>query len=288
MKKKSLQKREGRVAFSFIAPVIVSYGIFFWGPLAFILLLSFMKWDMFDAMQFIGLKNYSKLLSDPYFLKSLSISLIYTLSTTGLLLFFGVMLSILFDRPGLIPFLGRMFFFMSAILPLVSSGAIWTWIAGPESYSGLNSLMIILGLPTRQWLAGSSTALICVIGFMIWKNTGFNTLICWAGLRGIPSVYVDAAKIDGASRFRILTDITLPLLKPILIFLMITNMISGWGSFTAVWFLTKGGPGSATRVLPTYIYNYGFNRFQFGFASASAIMLIALILPFMYLRLRKL
>lgn len=283
-----LQRQERKAGLLFISPVLALYTIFFWVPLALVFTVSFMKWDMFNPMEFVGLDNYKKLFSDPYFLKSVSISLIYTLSTTGFLVFFGMMFAILFNRPGPVAFLGRMLFFMTAILPLISAGAIWVWITGPESYSALNSLMSFLGIGKKKWLADPHLALLCVIGFVVWKDTGFNTLIYTAGLRGIPSVYIDAGKIDGASRFHIIKDIIVPLLRPITLFLIITNMINGWNVFTTVWFLTKGGPGSATRVLPAYVYVYGFHRFQFGFASASAVVLISIVLVFTYIRLRKL
>ena len=285
---KSLKKREARVAFSFISPVLILYTVFFWVPLILIVMVSFTKWDMFKPMKFVGLANYYKLFSDPYFLKAFLISSVYALSSVGLLIFFGLTFAVLFDRPGLIPFLGRMLFFMSAILPLISAGAIWVWITGPESYSGLNSLMSFLGMGRGRWLAGSNTALLCVIGFAVWHGTGLNTLLYTAGLRGIPSVYVDAARIDGASGFQIIRYIIIPLLRPITLFLVVTNLIAGFNAFTPIWFLTKGGPGTATRILPTYIYQFGFNRFRFGFASASAVVLIGIVLIFTYIRLRKL
>lgn len=288
MSRKGVKRRETRTGFLFISPVLIHYTIFFWVPLVFVVVVSFTEWDMFNPLKFVGLKNYVKLFADPYFIKSLSISLIYTLSTTGLLVFLGMMLAILFNRPGMVPALARMLFFMTAIVPLISAGAIWVWITGPESYSALNSLMSFLGLSKKKWLADSDLALVCVIGFIVWKNTGFNVLIYTAGLRGIPPVYIDAARIDGASRFHIIKDIIIPLLNPITLFLVITNMIAGWNVFTPVWFLTKGGPGTATRVLPTYIYTYGFNRYQFGFASASAVVLICIVLIFTYIRLRRL
>jgi len=288
MLNKGLRRQESKTGLVFITPVLIWYAIFFWIPLVFVFAVSFTKWDMFNPMKAVGLKNYSKLFTDPYFLKSLSISLIYTLSTTGLLVFLGMLFAILFNRPGVVASLARMLFFMTAIVPLISAGAIWVWITGPEPYSALNSLMSFLGLGRKKWLADADLALLCVIGFIVWKNTGFNTLIYTAGLRGIPSVYIDAAKIDGATRFHIVKDIIVPLLRPITLFLIITNMIAGWNVFTPVWFLTKGGPGSATRVLSTYIYEYGFNRYQFGFASASAVVLISIVLIFTYIRLRKL
>ena len=285
---KSLKRQEARVGFLFIGPVLIWYTIFFWAPLVLIAMVSFMKWDMFKPMKFVGLGNYHKLFLDRYFLKAFLISLVYASSSVGLLVFLGLMFAILFDRPGVIPSLGRMFFFMSAILPLISAGAIWVWIAGPESYSGLNSLMSFLRMGRGKWLAGSNTALLCVIGFAVWHGTGFNTLIYTAGLRGIPSVYIDAAKIDGASGFHIMGHIIIPLLRPITLFLIVTNLIAGWNAFTPIWFLTKGGPGTATRILPAYIYQFGFNRFRFGFASASALVLIGVVLIFTYIRLRKL
>lgn len=288
MPAKGLKRREAGISLLFISPTLALYTIFFWVPMVFLVIVSLCKWDLFNPLKFVGLENYTRLFADPYFFKSLSISVIYTVSTTGLLVFLGMMFAILFNRPGTIASLARILFFMTAIIPLISAGAIWTWITGPESYSALNSLMSLLGLGRKKWLTDPDLALLCVIGFIAWKNTGFNALIYTAGLRGIPSVYIDAGRIDGASRFQIVKNIIIPLLNPVTLFLIITNMISGWNAFTPVYFLTKGGPGSATRVLPTYLYKYGFNRYQFGFASASAVVLIVIVFIFTYLRLRRL
>lgn len=288
MKGKTLRKAEARAGISFVAPVIFWYAIFFWGPLVFVFTASFTEWDMFSQMEFVGLRNYKELFLEPYFFKSLSISLIYTLSSTALLVCLGLIFAVLFDRPGLIASLARLLFFMTAVLPLISAGAIWVWIAGPEAYSGLNSLMSFLGLGRKRWLVDSNTALLCVIGFNVWKNTGFNVLIYTAGLRGVPSVYIDAARVDGASKFNIIKRIVIPLLSPIIIFLTVINMINSWRMFAPVWFLTKGGPGTATRILPIYVYEYGFNQFRFGFASAAATILIGIVFIFTYLRLRSL
>jgi len=280
-------KGEGRTGLLFVAPTISLYTIFFWAPLVFIFILSFMKWDIFHPMKFIGLENYKELFSDFYFLKSVVVTLTYSLSTTLLSVILGMMTAILLDRRGVIPSISRVLFFMTAVLPIISVGAIWTWAAGPQSYSALNLLMGFLGMHDQKWLADSRLALLCVIGFTVWRTTGFNALIYTAGLRGISPLYFDAAKIDGASRFHIIKDIIIPQLGPITAFLTITNMISNWNAFTPVWFLTKGGPGSATTVLSVHIYNYGFGRFRFGFASSAAIVLIGIVLVFTYLRLRR-
>jgi multiple sugar transport system permease protein len=284
---KGIEAKIGRTGYTFISPTLIHYAIFFWIPLILIILVSFTDWDMFNPMKFIGVKNYSDLFTDPFFRKSILISLIYAVSTTFLVVFVGMLIAILFDRPGPVAGTARILFFMTAVIPLLSGAAIWVYITGPEPYSGLNLVMKFLGLKTQKWQADSTLALPTVIGFAVWKNTGFNVLIYTAGIRGIPKDYLDCAEIDGANAFQRMIYLTIPLLRPITIFLLVTNMISGWAVFTPVWFITKGGPGSATRIMTSYIYEYGFGRFEYGYASAAAVILIAIVLVFTYLRLRR-
>ncbi len=278
----------GRTGYAFTSPVLVHYAIFFWIPLVLIIIVSFTDWDMFNPMKFIGLKNYGKLFADFFFRKAILISLIYTVSTTFLLVFLGMLIAILFDRPGPIASTARILFFMTAVIPLISGAAIWVYITGPEPYSGLNNVMRFLGLKTQKWQADPILALPTIIGFAVWKSSGFNVLIFTAGIRGIPKEYHDCAEIDGANAYQRMIYLTIPLLKPITIFLVITNMIGGWAAFTPIWFITHGGPGSATRVMTAYIYEYGFGRFEYGYACASAVILICIVLIFTYVRLRKL
>ncbi len=283
-----IERKIGRTGYTFISPTLIHYAIFFWIPLVLIVIVSFTDWDMFNPMKFIGVKNYEKLFSDAFFRKAIFISLIYAVSTTFLVVFLGLLLAVLFDRPGPIAGTARILFFMTAVIPLISGAAIWVYITGPEPYSGLNSVMRFLGLRAQKWQADSTLALPTIIGFAVWKNTGFNVLIFTAGIRGIPKDYLDCAEIDGANAYQRLIYMTIPLLRPISIFLIVTNMISGWAAFTPIWFITHGGPGSATRVMTAYIYQYGFGRFEYGYACASAVILVCIVLVFTYLRLRKL
>ena len=280
------QSAETKTGFAFISPVLIHFAVFFWIPLIFILLLSFGQWDMFGTPKFVGIENYKELFSDRFFVKSLLISVTYALSTTVLLTFLGMAFAFLFDRPGPIAAMARILFFMTAIMPLISAAAIWVWITGPEGYSGLNLVLRFFGFSPLRWQADPQLALGTVIGFSIWKNVGFNILIFTAGLRGIPAVYQDAAKVDGANWLQRILFITIPMLKPTTLFLVVINMINGWNVFTPVWFLTHGGPGTATRILTTHIYHYGFGQFKYGYASAASVVLVGIVLVFTYFRLR--
>jgi ABC-type sugar transport system permease subunit len=192
----------------------------------------------------------------------------------------------LFDRPGPIASMARVSFFLTTIVPFLSAGAIWVWIAGPEKYSGLNLILRFFGFSPLRWLADPKLALMTVIGFTVWRGIGFSIMIYTAALRGIPAEYFDAATVDGASSFQRLRFITIPLLKSTTIFLLVVNMIGGWNAFTNIWFLTHGGPGSATRILTVHIYQYGFNLFKYGYAAATSVVLICIVLVFTYFRLR--
>jgi multiple sugar transport system permease protein len=235
----------------------------------------------------VGLANYSRLLEDSRFQVSVWNTAYYTVASTLPVLAIPLALAVALNRGALRTVLRSAFFFPFT-LSVVTVGLTWLWlldpVVGPFNYS-LRSL----GVPVRSWLADPSTAMWVVILTTVWWVTGYYLVIYLAGLQDIPRDLYEAAAIDGAGGWSSFWRITLPLLRPVLLFVFVTHIIGSFQLFGQVFVLTGGGPGDATRTVVQHLYETAFqNFFQFGAASAMAWVLFAVILAFSLLQFRLL
>lgn len=183
------------------------------------------------------------------------------------------------EKPGnMLASFCRLALFTSYVIPDAASAGIWSVTFYSEPASLANQVIGLFGIGWLSWLGDKNLALPTIILYSIWKNVGFGTLIYAAGLKSIPKTYYEVAEVDGASKSTVLRRITLPLLKPIILFITVTSFISGWQAFTEVYILTQGGPGTATLTLPLYIYNTAFSMGNGGYASVAVIFLFLIIL----------
>ncbi|MGC8870084.1 MAG: carbohydrate ABC transporter permease [Brevinematia bacterium] len=200
---------------------------------------------------------------------------------------FALGLAILTEKPGSkLASLCRFLVFVPYVIPEAASAGVWNLLFFPHPSSPINQLLTTVGLNWQSWLGDKNLALPTIILYYVWKNMGFNTLVYVAGLKAIPKVYYDAADVDGASKVVVFRHITLPLLKPITMFIMVTSFISGWQTFTEVYILTRGGPGTATLTLPIYIYFLAFETGRIGIASVAAIFLFSVTLMLTIIQLK--
>jgi multiple sugar transport system permease protein len=169
-------------------------------------------------------------------------------------------------------------FFVPVVIPAVVSAIIWGLLFRPSGV--VNNALGIFGVDPLPWLASAQYALHGIVIVSVWGSFGYATLILLAGLQSIPPEYGEAAAIDGASRWRVVRDITLPLLAPRLLFVTATSVAALLTSFVVPYVMTNGGPGTATRVLPLLIYQTGFEFLRAGQASAMAFILLLITLVF--------
>ena len=179
-------------------------------------------------------------------------------------------------------------FFFPFTLSVVTVGLAWLWLLDPV-VGPFNYYLRALGVPARSWLADPPTAMWAIILTTVWWVTGYYLVIYLAGLQDIPRDLYEAAALDGAGGWRSFWAITLPLLRPVLLFVVVTHVIGSFQLFGQVFVLTGGGPGDATRTVVQHLYEAAFqNFFQFGAASAMAWVLFAVILVFSVLQFRLL
>ncbi len=264
-------------AWLMVLPSVVFFATFVFYPIGNAAYVSLTSWDLIGPPRFIGWRNYERLLTDPNFLHSAWVTVYYSVVLLAFELPISLGLAILLDRN----IKGRSFYqaviFAPAVLTLVVVAALWRVVLAPVG--GLIEVVTEpFGVTGVQWLNNRDLAMPAVILVSLWKNVGYYMVIFLAGLQAIPMTYYEAARLDGAGRWALFRYVTLPLLRPFLLFVMVISVIRAAQAFSLFYALTNGGPADATKVLPYLIYEtaFGFNRM--GYASAMAMLMFAALL----------
>jgi multiple sugar transport system permease protein len=279
------------VLFCFIvlAPVLALFGYVRMGPIVSSLVLSFHKWDLINPIKpFIGWSNYEELLQDDNFWLSLKNTAIYAFLTVAMSTLLAVPLAVFLAAKTRLSAIYQTIYFMPVITPMVPMSIAWKWIYD-YNHGILNYVLSLVGLPAVAWLTDPGIALYALIIMGVWKVIGYNMILLLVGIRNIPSTYIEAAAIDGAGGWQRFRYVTLPLLKPILLYVLVTSSINAFNVFTQVYVMTLGSqsaPGQAVRVLVFDIYQNAFQYFRFGYASAEAVMLTMIVLGFTLIQFR--
>ncbi len=270
---------ESWAGYAFIAPTMVLLGLFVLLPLAWALAISLHRTNGFGDGRFVGLANYGRLVADPLFWRSTLNTALFTLIVTPGAMALGLGAGVLLNS--LLP--ARGVFRSILILPMSISG-VATALVGllifDENSGVIDKILRSLGLPAIAWQSGGIAAFASVVLVTLWWRLGFNMLIYLAALQGISPELYEAARLDGANRWRLFRYVTVPLVGPATFFLLIMNVIYSFQVFDIVFVLTGGGPQNATSVLVTYAYDNGFVVRDQGYAAAIGVVLLLLTLVF--------
>lgn len=276
-KKGRVSRRNLWSALLFLSPTLIIFATFIIFPVFFSFYLSFHEWNMFSSeTSFVGLKNYSRMLSDPDFWQVLKHTFVYTFGTVPLNMVLSLMIAYLLNQKLIGKKFLRTALFAPVIISPVSAAVIWRWLYDPN-FGLINYFISLFGIDTINWLNDPTAAMFALIVMGVWKTFGVNMVLFSAGLQAIPDSYYDAAQIDGAGRWAKFWYITIPLLSPTTFFIMVMSMISSFQVFDIVYVLTSGGPLGATKVLVFYLYEHAFKFFEMGYASAVAYFLFAIL-----------
>ena len=244
--------RETRTAYGFLAPGLLLFAAYRLYPLLEGLRLSFTNARLGRASeQWVGWANYARLVDDTRFHVSLWNTAFYTVASTLPILAVPLGLALALNRGALRTLLRSVFFFPFT-LSVVTVGLAWLWLLDPV-VGPFNYYLRALGAPARSWLADPYTAMWAIIATTVWWVTGYYLVIYLAGLQDIPRALYEAAALDGASGWRSFRAITLPLLRPVLLFVVVTHVIGSFQLFGQVFVLTGGGPGDATRTVVQHL-----------------------------------
>lgn len=272
-----LEKRQNLIGYSFIAPQVIGYALFVAFPLVFSLYLCFAEWNMIDPPTFVGLENFKAIFNDRIFWKSMGNTFIYIIIVVPLTLISSLSLALLTNRKLPLMKFFRAAFFLPMVTSTVAIAMVWTFIYQPEG-GIINSFLALFGVTNLpNWLQDETFARIAVSAVSIWLKVGYYYIIFDAGLKNIPKELYEAADIDGASTWRKITRITLPMLSAVRFFVTVMLFIDVFNMFNEVYIMTAGGPDYSTYTLSMYIYFYAFKQDDMGRAAVASWVLFALV-----------
>ncbi len=259
-----------------IAPFYVLFLVFGLFPIVFSIVLSFTDWDGVGSPAWVGLAQYRYLLGDPRFWNAVANTFLIWIISTVPMLFLALVLAFLLHGN----IRGKGFYRVAFFIPNVTSMVAMAIVFGSvfsDGFGLVNAALRALGADQVGWLSTYWGVKVTIAVMVIWRWTGYNAIIYLAGLQSIPTELYDAAKVDGANTWQIFTRITIPMLRPVILFTVITSTIGGLGLFTEPQILFQGqavgGPDEAGMTIVLYQYDQAFNQFDFGYGSAIAWVL---------------
>lgn len=277
--------RKSRSAYFFLAPFITIFVVFWIWPIVYSAYLSLLN-TRGPNYTFNPQMNWGRLLQDPGFANALENTLVLMAIQVPVMMLLATLLAValnssLLKARGLV----RFAFFAPVVVSEVAYAAVFRLMFN-DDLGVVNRTLASVGLPEVAWLSHPTSAMAVIIMAVTWRWVGYNTIIILSGLQSIPGDVYEAASLDGVSRRQQFLYITVPLLKPVLIFASVLSIIGSLQLFTEPFLITdRGGPGGATETLGLFVYRQGFNQFNFGYASAAAYTLAALAVTFSLLNL---
>jgi ABC-type sugar transport system permease subunit len=271
----------------FVAPFFLMFLVFWVGPIVTSVGISLTDWNGVELPRFVGLANYRKLLVSSEFYTAVQNTLVAALVYDALMVALAIALAVLLEWRHL-PFrrFFRAAFFVPVTMSLAVVALVFQLIYAKEG-GLLNQLIQAAGLPYRiDWLGDERLALWSIVALRVWRATGYYAIIVLAGLQNIPKELYEGAAIDGATAWQSFRRITLPLLRPVLAFVVITSSIWALQLFDEPWILTKGGPVNATLTMVIYLYQHSFQYGELGFGASIAYVLTMVIAIFSFLQLK--
>jgi len=274
----------------FLLPALVFFSIFLVYPVFRSVYYSLFSWKGFGpAVDFIGLNNFKRILTDWIFLKAVGHGMLIVVLSLSIQLPLSLALALMIGRNLRGRAFFRTIFFMPYVLSEVITGIMWLILFNPDPKRGfINAILTLIPvLKAQPWLGDIRTVLLAIFVVLTWKFFGFHMLLYIAGLQNIPLEIEEAALIDGVSKRQMITYIKIPLLGSTIRTSVYLSVLGSLQVFALVWIMTKGGPVNASEVMSTYMYRFSFVRFELGYGSAVAIMmlLISLVFSLAYLRL---
>lgn len=270
---------KNRILYLFISPFFILFLIFGLFPILFSLYLSFHSWSGLGEMSFVGLAQFQYLVTEPVFWQSVGNTFAIWFLSSVPMLFFALVIAFLLNLPNLrMRGTYRTMFFITNVTSIVAVAIIFETIFSNQ-YGLLNYVLSLIGIGSLEWMNSSFLIKVVIASMVVWRFVGYNAIIYLAGLQSIPKSLYEAAVIDGANKIQIFFRITIPLLRPIILFTVIMTTIGSMQIFTEPEVLlgVSGGVGGAGMTMTLYMYNEGFINSNFGYASAVSWMMFIII-----------
>ncbi|WP_307290890.1 carbohydrate ABC transporter permease [Bacillus sp. SORGH_AS_0510] len=284
MEKKERRKTFSFAPFLFILPAIVPLIIFWVYPMGKSLLISFTNWDYVSPdYEFVGISNYTDLLTDPTFYSVLLNTFVFSMGVVIPCVAGGLLLALLVSGKSKGMGIYRTLIFSPWVTPTVAVSIVWSWIYEPK-VGFANWVLNILHLPGLDWTSSSTWAMPAVIIVSIWKGIGWTMIFYLNALKKVPVSLYEAASLDGASKWRRFVHITVPIISPTTLFLVVITSIDALQAYDQIQVLTQGGPAGSTRTMLYFYYQTAFEEFNMGKATATAILLVLITAVFSFIQ----
>jgi multiple sugar transport system permease protein len=274
--------REDLIGWGFAAPFVILFGLFLAGPILVSFLMSFTSFGLRDlrnpiGTSFVGLDNYTKLLGDEMFVRALSNTAYFVLVGVPLTLVLGLLIANALNRGvNRLRTFFRVGFYLPVITSIVAIAVVWRFLLNPD-VGLVNMALRAVGISGPNWLGDPTLAMPSIIAMAVWRNLGFAMIVFLAGLQSIPASLYEAAAIDGAGRWQAFRHVTVPMLRPTILFLTVITTIGYLQLFEEPFVMTEGGPLDKTLSISMYMYQQGFDFFEQGYAAAIAYVLFVIV-----------
>jgi multiple sugar transport system permease protein len=278
------RRSETLTAWALVLPAFIGFVLFYALPTLRAIEISFTDWNLLRAPKFVGLANYATMLQDGKFWQGMKLSAYYVALNIPLQTVLGLFLAVAMDR------LTKSLFVKSIVLlPYLLSNVLvammWLWMLDP--LLGLvNSLIDGIGFERQPFFGGADQALLTVAAVNIWRHMGLVAMLFLAGLQNIPRNLYEAAALEGASEWQMFWRITLPLLRPVMVFVLVTSVTGSFQIFDTIAVTTNGGPQDSTRVIVYYIVQNAFSFYKMGYASAMSMTLCIAMMIYTVFQMR--
>ncbi|MBS4208180.1 sugar ABC transporter permease [Bacillus sp. FJAT-50079] len=270
--------KRNAIVYLFLTPIMVHFIIFQVYPFLLSFYLTFMDWKVIGDPEFVGLKHWKNFIGDKLAWKALwntvLFSIYYILPTMSL----GLILALIINSGVKLAGFFKGVFFLPVVTSFVIIAGIWGWLFRGTPDGVINYLISFIGIDPQLFLSNSRQALMVLAGLSIFKVSGSTMIYYFAGLQSVPKQLYEAAKIDGASSFRMFWSVTFPLLKPIHFYVLITTTIGSFQIFDSAYLLTGGGPNYSTTTIVYYLYDQGFTGLNLSYAAVLSYALFIIIL----------
>jgi multiple sugar transport system permease protein len=285
-KRGSISRRETLQFYLFISPWLIGFVVFLLYPLVSSLYYSFTRYEIGSTPVWIGLRNYVEMFTDPRYLNSIKVTLIFALVSIPLMTMVALGLALILTQKlrGINIF--RSVYFMPSVMPMVAVSLTFFYVLRPET-GPLAGLLALVGIEGPRWLGEAAWALPALIGINVWLIFGGQMVIYMAGIKGIPQELYEVAEIDGAGSWAKFRNVTIPMLTPTIFLNLILGIIGAMQVFDIPYVMTEGGPADATRTYMIHLYNRGWVEIRMGSGSAMGWVLFLIIMIITLLVIRS-
>ena len=278
------RRAETLTAWALVLPAFIGFMVFYAWPTLRAIEISFTDWNLLRSPKFVGLANYAAMLEDGKFWQGMKLSAYYVVLNIPLQMVLGLFLAVSMDR------LTKSLFVKSLVLlPYLLSNVLvammWLWMLDPL-LGIVNALITGMGFEAQPFFGGADQALLTVAAVNIWRHMGLVSMLFLAGLQNIPRHLYEAAALEGASEWQMFCRVTLPLLRPVMVFVLVTSVTGSFQIFDTIAVTTNGGPLDSTRVIVHYIVQNAFSFYKMGYASAMSMTLCIAMMIYTVFQMR--